>query len=171
MAFGQRRGPTDWKARDEEARAEKAELQELCERYKLPPPWGPYRAATHSCFKCGKQTVVYTWAGHQVRGGGRPPAPRPRTLRERTTRESGGMTYWVNTCVVCGITQGDNYLYEEQGDGGPPPFRYTWRRPLPSLPGGPTTDDDGPPDRQGGEGSGVPNVLLPALGWGRRGRW
>jgi hypothetical protein len=168
MAFGNRSGRTDWKARDDATRAACVEVEELCARFRLPLPWGPYRAAAHTCFKCGKRIVVYTWAGHRVRGSGGPPAPHPRTLKQRTTRESGGMTYWVNTCAACGITQGDNYLYDEGGDTGPPPFRYTWSRPLPTVPGGSHKPEQ--PQGQVGGGEGVPNVLLQALGWGRRGR-
>lgn len=169
MAFGGPRRPVDWKARDEEARAVRAELVELCAKHRLPLPWGPYRAAPHTCFKCGRRTVSYTWVGHRVRGPDRPPAPRPRTLKERTTEQSGGVTYWVNTCVNCRITQGDNYLYDESNGFGQPPFRFTWSRAIPSVPGGPTPFDE-PPEAKWGDVTNVGGMmrsmgLRGASGW------
>lgn len=134
----------DWRERDEERRRERAELEELCAEHRLPLPWGPYRAAVVTCFRCGVRTVVYTWVHHEVRSGRVPPAPCPRTLKQRRTRQSGGMLYWVNTCVRCKVPQGDNYLYDEPGSAGPPPFRFTWRDPLPQVPGGPLPEFDRP---------------------------
>lgn len=144
MRLGGPRKPVDWKATDEQARALRAELVELCTKHRLPLPWGPYRAAPHTCYKCRRRTVCYTWVGHRAHGRDRPPSPRPRTLEERTTLESGGLTYWVNTCVHCPATQGDNYLYQQATKLNLPPFRSTWRLPLPPVPGGPAPFDEPP---------------------------
>jgi hypothetical protein len=106
----------DWKARDVLVRAERTEIIALASKWKLPLPWGPYRAAARSCFKCGERIVVYTWLGHGVRSDDRPPEPRPRTVVQRTTAQSRGMRYWLNSCPACKFTQGDNYLYDEGDD-------------------------------------------------------
>lgn len=135
--FSQGTGPgRDFKAEDEQLRGDRREVEELCLQYGLTLPWGPYRAAPFRCFKCHERIVVYTWVGHAVRGANQPPEPRPHILKQRTTQESGGQRYWVNVCAGCGVTQGDNYLYDEEGGGGPPPFRWTWSRDVPSIPGG-----------------------------------
>lgn len=164
-----RTGPPDYKARDARLREQRRELADLCRQYDLPFPWGPYRAAPHTCFKCRKRTVVYTWVNHRVRGEDWPPPPKPKVLRRRKTGESGGMQYWANVCAACGITQGDNYLYDERGDQGPPPFRYTWRQPLPGLPGGPVAGaaDETP----GAPVSSTASIMINALLGRRRGGW
>ena len=124
-----------WRARDEQLRQERAEVAELANKYQLPLPWGPYQAAPLTCYRCHARIIVYTWLGHSTRSTEPPPSPRPRTLQERATQQSGGMRYWLNTCSQCRATQGDNYLYDEAGASGPPPFKSAWRS-LPAVPGG-----------------------------------
>jgi len=109
------------------------ELETLLEAFELPLPWGPYRAAVVTCYRCAERIPVYTWVGHRVRETDWPPAPRPGILHECTSAESGGMRYWANHCPVCDGVQGDHYLYDDEYA----PFKHTWKTPLPSIPGGP----------------------------------
>jgi len=75
----------------------------------------------------------------------------------------------VNTCVNCGITQGDNYLYDEATEFGLPPFRFTWSRTLPTVPGGPTPFDE-PPESEWGGGEKIVGMLRRMFGGGAHGR-
>ncbi len=133
MAMG---SSSRYAARDAEERARREELARLCRRDGLPLPWGPYRAAPHTCYRCGRRVVVYAWVGHEPWSANPPPPPpRPRTLKLRRTLQSGGQRYWVNTCSRCGAVQGDNYLYHDGEPGEPPPFRFTWLGARIEIPG------------------------------------
>jgi hypothetical protein len=125
-----------WRERDERLRVARQELNALTEQWRLPLPWGPYRAAPFTCWKCDERIIVYAWVGHEALAPDQPPAPRPWTLKQRITRQSGGANYWANTCAKCKSTIGDNYLYAEPDKDGPPPFQFTWTK-LPAVPGGP----------------------------------
>lgn len=125
------RAKIDWKEQDRRSLQNTKDVEAWCGALGLPEPWGPYYAAPHTCFSCGERIVVYGWHGHEVRGDAQPPPPRPKTVCRRTTRESGGMTYWVNTCVRCGKTQGDDYLYNQ----GERPLARRTRQPHVRLPG------------------------------------
>ncbi len=72
-----------------------------------------YKRAEVECWKCGKKTAVYTWAGHGAWGQDEPPvADRPATLQFiRSSVVPDG--YWGNVCEHCGVIQGDWYLYNE----------------------------------------------------------
>jgi hypothetical protein len=165
----------DWKARAERVRAEREEVAALAIKWGVPLPWGPYQAAARSCFKCGERIVVYIWRGHAVRSEEPPPTPRPHTLCQRTTAQSGEMRYWLNICPACMVTQGDNYLYDEGNGSGPPPFAHTWKGALPTVPGGPlpARPQDDPPGGGPRRSSGMTlNAALDILtGGGRRGGW
>lgn len=166
---------TDWKTRAAQVSAEREEVASLAIKWGVPLPWGPYRAAARSCFKCSERIVVYTWFGHGVRSEEPPPAPRPRTLLQRTTGQSGGMRYWLNTCPACKFTQGDNYLYDQGDASGPPPFGRTWKGVLPTVPGGPLPalpEDDPPAGGDGRRGGLTLNGALNIMtGGGRCGGW
>ncbi len=136
-----RRPPRDYKARDARRREERNELERLCRQHDLPLPWGPYRAAPHTCYRCRQRTVVYTWVHHGPRGHDWPPSPRPAVLQLRRTRQPGGVRYWTNECVSCHATQGDHYLYVRGTRSDPPPFRFTWARGVPQIPGDPSEQD------------------------------
>lgn len=78
------------------------------------------------------------------------------------------MRYWVNTCVKCMVPQGDNYLYDESTDAGPPPFEFTWRNPLPQVPGGPLPASERPSTsmQAGPAATGEQLYRRLVLGWG-----
>lgn len=78
--------------------------------FELPPP--PYRYGFVRCFKCRRETLVFTWPGKLVHGGAVPPDPRPRTLRFLRSKPAD-TRYWMNTCARCGAPQGDFFLYSE----------------------------------------------------------
>ena len=136
MSPGSESTQQKWIEHDARVRSERIELADLAERWHLPLPWGPYRAVPYSCFKCSARGIVYTWIGHEPLGPDSPPAPRPWTLELKTTRQSGEVKYWTNTCAQCQETLGDYYLYREPNStGDAAPFANTWSR-LIDVPGG-----------------------------------
>ena len=74
----------------------------------------PYETGAQACFKCKRQTLVYTWEGWTEWRRQEPPHERPSTIQLRFSREAGH-TYWANSCGHCGVTQGDFYLYNRPG--------------------------------------------------------
>ncbi len=76
-------------------------------------PTSYYRYAPHTCWKCNKEILVFTWPHHKVNDK-KPPTkkPIPKTIFNRysTTAQE---KYWVNTCLYCNNIQGDFYLYAE----------------------------------------------------------
>ena len=74
-----------------------------------------YEAAKTKCWKCGLETVVYTWPDHSLFSEISPEKGRPETVRWMWSHTAGSR-YWANACQHCGVIQGDFYLYcEEDG--------------------------------------------------------
>lgn len=68
-----------------------------------------YLAAIETCWQCKEEILVYWWAGVPF-SDTEPPAPRPKTIAHRYSKQFGG-TYWANTCPQCNAVQGDNFLF------------------------------------------------------------
>lgn len=77
------------------------------------PPFGPYLVAEDQCYSCKKAMPVYWWQGVPF-SQQTPPDPKPKTLQFRFSRTYGG-EYWMNTCVFCGASSGDNFLFLQSG--------------------------------------------------------
>lgn len=111
--------------------AEPDELEKLCKRWRVPRPWGPYRAAPYTCYDCGERVVVYTWFGH---GEVDPPRPRPRIVKRRGRRGADGLCPWSSVCPKCGAPFLFRFLFEQDVKLQRAPFRGLWSwRPI--LPG------------------------------------
>jgi len=78
----------------------------------LPSGYG-YRYAPYACWKCDKEIIVFKWCHGRIEGEiEEPPAPIPKTIKERYTSTSDE-TYWANTCPHCDSVQGDWFLSVE----------------------------------------------------------
>jgi len=73
-----------------------------------------YTGAEYHCWRCGRLTTVYTWAGHEMWGKAAPPPGKPASIKWIYSRTAEG-SYWANTCLHCGVVIGDWYLYDEPG--------------------------------------------------------
>jgi len=71
-----------------------------------------YEAAKTKCWKCGRETTVYTWPDHSDWCEDSPEEGRPSTVRWMWSN-TVGHHYWANACQHCGVIQGDFYLYCE----------------------------------------------------------
>lgn len=79
-------------------------------RYPFPPPH-PYRLAFRECWKCARETVVFSWPWAGQWSKRRPPTPLTPTISfERTSVVPQG--YWANKCQWCRRVQGDFYLHQ-----------------------------------------------------------
>ena len=85
--------------------------QEIAQDCKIKLPTEYYRYAPIKCWKCTKETLVFSWPGHKNNIEPRP-AGRPRTVQYRYSKVVGGK-YWANVCGHCDILQGDFFLYAE----------------------------------------------------------
>ncbi len=72
-------------------------------------PHPHYLVAKDMCYSCRKPMPVYWWQGVPFCQQA-PPNPRPRTIEFRFSKMYGGK-YWMNTCVSCGASSGDNFLF------------------------------------------------------------
>ena len=72
-----------------------------------------YSIRLHDCWSCKKQIFVLDWPGHQKWDIRMPPQPVPATLQKKHSQVTGE-DHWANTCFICGQTQGDYYVFEEQ---------------------------------------------------------
>jgi hypothetical protein len=68
-----------------------------------------YVVRTKSCWKCSKITPVYTWKGAPY-AKETPPNPVPDTIKYKYSKTAKD-SYWVNVCIHCQASQGDNFLY------------------------------------------------------------
>jgi hypothetical protein len=68
-----------------------------------------YVVRTKSCWKCSKTTPVYTWKGAPY-AKETPPNPVPDTIKYKYSKTAKD-SYWVNVCIHCQASQGDNFLY------------------------------------------------------------
>ncbi|WP_257294647.1 competence protein CoiA family protein [Endozoicomonas sp. YOMI1] len=68
-----------------------------------------YVAGIETCFKCKERIPVFWWQGVPFCED-EPPLPRPVTIMHKYSKQFGG-AYWANTCINCGMLQGDNHLY------------------------------------------------------------
>lgn len=93
-------------------------LKAVGEKWNLPifeparyrePGRAPYLTAIETCWKCKNEIPVYWWLGVPFCET-EPPAPRPRTVQHRHSKQFGG-SYWANTCPCCKSVQGDNFLF------------------------------------------------------------
>jgi hypothetical protein len=88
------------------------ELSELVRIKKIQlPPSPPYYWSIKNCYCCNKRIIVYDWDGHGFWQTKSPPAPKPSTLLFEYS-ETIRSKYWVNTCLFCGVIQGDHHLRE-----------------------------------------------------------
>lgn len=74
-------------------------------------PSSYYRYSFCRCWKCKKDTLVFTWPGKEsnvipLR------QPRPANIQYRFSKTVGSK-YWANVCVHRGALQGDFFLYNE----------------------------------------------------------
>ncbi len=94
----------------------------------LPPNQdSPYWLESTRCFAsvCYEEMIVYSWRWHSWMTDVEPPAPRPTTVKFRSTAPAG-LSYWANVCPACDRVQGENYVYEPRG---PLPSRLAGRPP------------------------------------------
>ncbi len=73
------------------------------------PAKANYIADIETCFKCKQEIPVFWWKGVPFCDV-EPPNPKPKTVQYRYSKRYGG-SYWANTCPICNVIQGDNYLY------------------------------------------------------------
>lgn len=66
------------------------------------------------CWKCGAETRVYTWPGHDLWPNDCPIDGRPSTVYWSKSRDMPD-GYFANHCEHCGIIQGDWYVFMEPG--------------------------------------------------------
>ena len=85
--------------------------QEIAKECEIELPTEYYRYAPFGCWKCKKETLVFSWPGHENDIAPRP-AGRPRTVQYRYSKVVGGK-YWANVCGHCNILRGDFFLYSE----------------------------------------------------------
>lgn len=93
-------------------------LHSLADRWSQPfheparacdPSRDKYLSAIETCWKCKNEILVYWWSGVPF-ADVEPPAPKPRTIQHRYSKQFGG-SYWANTCPHCDAVQGDNFLF------------------------------------------------------------
>ena len=87
---------------------------------------GVYTGAWAKCWKCGGRTPWWHWPGVPFCEAA-PPDPKPRVLEFRHSSMFGG-SYWMNTCIQCGASQGDNFVFLDPQS----PLHALPQRPLPS---------------------------------------
>lgn len=73
-----------------------------------------YFAVPTDCWACGKRTIVCAWHSSASWRTSRPPDPIPRFIQYRYSK-TVGHKYWANTCLSCGVIQGDYFLRHEPG--------------------------------------------------------
>jgi hypothetical protein len=71
-----------------------------------------YKSGVVRCWKCGKNTKVWSWPGHKLwpEELPTPEMERPGNLKwmySSTIHDS----YWASSCENCGFIQGDWYLF------------------------------------------------------------
>ncbi|MEQ6359502.1 competence protein CoiA family protein [Thermoanaerobacter thermohydrosulfuricus] len=85
----------------------------IAQKTKVKIPTEYYLYGITKCWKCRKEILVFTWAGHTSFSREMPKKrPFPRTIQYRYSK-TVGHKYWANTCPYCGAIQGDFYLYGE----------------------------------------------------------
>lgn len=88
---------------------ERAELERVAERWKLPLSEPLYVPAVAPCWSCKEKIIWHWWRGVPF-AQTRPPEPVPRTLQFRFSKMYGGK-YWMNVCPGCRAPQGDNFVF------------------------------------------------------------
>ena len=69
-----------------------------------------FEAKKIKCWRCKKEITVYTWGRRSPWPEDCPVEGRPSTVRfGKTSVVPDG--YWGNYCSVCGVVQGDFFLY------------------------------------------------------------
>lgn len=93
----------------------KTKAMKIAEKTGVQLPTGYYRYGLCTCWKCGKEILVFTWPQHRLCPEVPPrQQPIPRTLKyvySKTARKK----YWANTCGYCGALQGDFFLHCDLG--------------------------------------------------------
>ncbi|NNG66404.1 competence protein CoiA family protein [Caldanaerobacter subterraneus] len=80
-------------------------------RVKIPTEYYLYGITT--CWKCKREILVFTWAGHTSLDKRAPKKkPIPSTIQYRYSK-TAKQKYWANVCPYCGAIQGDWFLYDE----------------------------------------------------------
>ena len=92
-----------------DCKAERAELERVAARWKLPLSEPLYVAAVAPCWGCKEKIIWYWWPGVPF-AQEKPPEPVPRTLQFRFSKMYGGK-YWMNICPGCRAPQGDNFVF------------------------------------------------------------
>jgi hypothetical protein len=90
-------------------RKERAELERVAERWKLPLSQSLYVPAVAPCWSCKEKIIWYWWHGVPF-AQAKPPEPVPRTLQFKFSKMYGGK-YWMNVCPGCRAPQGDNFVF------------------------------------------------------------
>jgi hypothetical protein len=88
---------------------ERAELEMVAERWKLPISEPLYVPAVAPCWSCKEKIIWYWWKGVPF-AQTKPPEPVPCTLQFRFSKMYGGK-YWMNVCPGCRAPQGDNFVF------------------------------------------------------------
>lgn len=73
------------------------------------PKKSTFVASTETCYNCKKDTPVFWWRGTPFDKNA-PAFPRPESIVKRFSNTYGD-EYWMNTCVHCSASQGDNFLH------------------------------------------------------------
>lgn len=92
-----------------DCKTERAELERVAARWKLPLSEPLYVAAVAPCWGCKEKIIWYWWRGVPF-AQEKPPEPVPRTLQFRFSKMYGGK-YWMNICPGCRAPQGDNFVF------------------------------------------------------------
>lgn len=90
-----------------------ARVEAIAQETKTELPDSYYRHSFVTCYRCERDTLVFTWPGQDVDPSVAPrKEPRPKQLRYSysKTRER---KYWGNRCSRCDALQGDWFLYRE----------------------------------------------------------
>lgn len=86
---------------------------QIAEKTGIELPSDYYRYAPHSCWRCKKDILVFTWP-ERLPYEPRQPSKQPIPMSIRSV--FSGMAdrqYWANLCPYCHATQGDWFLFEE----------------------------------------------------------
>lgn len=98
--------------------SEAEQIKSLAKSAGVVPLDRSYSIRLHDCWSCSNRIFVLDWPHHKKWDKRLPPQPVPSTLKLRISHVTGDQ-HWANTCFICGQTQGDFYVFEEES-----PFRW-----------------------------------------------
>ncbi len=88
-------------------------IKSISQQTKVEIPTTFYRTAYSSCWRCGKELLLFVWPNDSMHSHKLPEnIPRPKTVQYRYSKMAGSK-YWANTCPHCKSIQGDFFLFSE----------------------------------------------------------